>query len=154
MTFNDETVFALHTADPYPRNTGYMPFIRISYETVTLDSLCITYDSEFVNKDFNRVTLAIENQCSDLSATDDLFEQAAFTLVPNPATDKVSVFAEGNYVETCQVLDIDGKVLMTKKIQSDSGFDLDIQPLGEGLYIMQLSFKEGTIATKRFMKSN
>ncbi len=154
FNFNNEGIFALHTVSNYPRNTDFEPFIRIRYSEITLDSLCITAGSEFINRDYNRVATMLENECDMLSATSEVTASSQVTIIPNPASDKITVFAAGGYIEAASIIDLNGKEVLAQNINSNRSFEVDVTDLIDGLYLVQLKFKDGVTVTERFMKSN
>lgn len=153
FTFNDESIYAMHAAEPIARNTGFQPFMRIFYESVNSDSLCITLDSEFINRDYNRISVAIENACGGISSTSDIIARDEISMIPNPAVSNVAIYANGKFVKSVEIFDVDGKSVSQKVIDSSEGFEMDIASLEEGLYVVQLNFSNGKIATKRLMKT-
>ncbi|MEN8202335.1 MAG: T9SS type A sorting domain-containing protein, partial [Bacteroidota bacterium] len=73
-----------------------------------------------------------------------------FTLYPNPAMDMLFI-SSVEEVQMIEVLNILGKVEITRPVYSHTTFDVDISALPEGLYIMRVSSNHGT-RSKLFIK--
>lgn len=150
--WNDEELFALHATQEFERNTAYEPFLRIHYSEMTADSICITTQSEFVNNSYDRITTLVDNACYYISSTEDVLVASDFTIHPNPAKHMLTVIANGEYVKSYQITDVDGKELGTRQVESATAFDVKISDLQEGLYILQLKMDQNKVLTKRFVK--
>ena len=76
---------------------------------------------------------------------------------PNPATSVINYnfFVNEASIATIQVLDVNGKIIITNKKNVTEGeniFDMDIQSLPKGVYILQIVETSGTSQTQRFIK--
>lgn len=79
-----------------------------------------------------------------------------FNAYPNPATEilNLDIASVQNGVVTCNVIDLTGKLISTKPIQtgpSGSFTRLDLSALPKGIYAVQLINEQGSI-TKRIVK--
>ena len=153
--YNNESVFAIHTDEYIERNTGYAPFIRIRYSEITGDSICVTGNSEFINKDYNRTNLVVEDGCLRLSSTSDVQDKTStrVSIIPNPAIKNIAVYADGKFVEQAQILDVNGKLVMQENVATNNGFELNVSGLDSGVYLVQLYLRDGEIVSERFMKA-
>jgi hypothetical protein len=80
---------------------------------------------------------------------------------PNPANDKLSVSMSGRTaVETCKftIYDMFGKKMMQKEgkvnFGSNNAFDLDIQSLPTGMYIIEISDSDNSLVSKQKFSKN
>lgn len=149
---NNTTVYAIHGEVPFARNTGYEPLVRIHFSEITADSICITSESEFINNQFDRTGLMIESGCEFVSATKEVASDVAFSIIPNPARQEISVAADGLYVEAYQILSPDGKIVKADRVMTEQSFKIKLNNLEEGLHLLHLDFGNGKSVSRRFMK--
>lgn len=64
-----------------------------------------------------------------------------FKIFPNPAKDRLTLDFEGSFEGELSIIDSSGKLFMEQKVNLPIGgqFDLNIQPLPNGMYIFKLS---------------
>jgi len=72
------------------------------------------------------------------------------TISPNPTSDKLNI-SSNSTIEELTVINLAGRKIITKKINSTSE-KLDLKSLNNGLYILYLKTKSGTIVQKKFVK--
>lgn len=85
-----------------------------------------------------------------LSVTNVLAEQ--FNLYPNPATDRVNITNNENYlVNQVVIYDVTGKQLSTQTFNNESEIQLNIENLASGVYMLHIETNEGT-AVKKLVK--
>lgn len=65
--------------------------------------------------------------------------EVALELFPNPATDLISVYADGNKIDHIELYDIKGRRVMTDQVNSDR-YNLQRGGLESGVYILNLWF--------------
>lgn len=151
LLHNDETLFAVHNTEQLSRNTGFQPLFRINYSAVTADSICLTRESEMINSLHNRISLELDNVCEFISSNKDIRNHASISLLPNPAKDKMRVFADGQRVHSYSIASVAGEVISTQVVDTQENFTVNVESLNEGLYLMQLRIENGQQLTKRFV---
>lgn len=76
--------------------------------------------------------------------------QAPYIVVPNPATDKVSVkgFAEGNFVDGIMITNMNGQVMFTSEVEGLSSVDVDLTSFDSGMYFVTIYNQKGSEVIK------
>lgn len=75
-----------------------------------------------------------------------------FNIYPNPASDNITISNQENIgVEKVSIIDMNGRVVKTQSFTSQSEIQLNISDLRSGVYIFNISTKEGT-ASKKVIK--
>jgi hypothetical protein len=79
---------------------------------------------------------------------------SAFSLAvyPNPAVNSVSVNAE-NKIETVDVIDVTGKVVLTVNQVNDRKANIDLTKLNTGLYFVNVTDVNGNSVSKKLLKN-
>lgn len=93
----------------------------------------------------NNVTDLKFNTCT-LSAVDHVNSSNIISIYPNPASNKISIDADGNSIEKVQLLDITGKIVL-----SNSGIihkNIDISDLSNGIYFALAHTNKGIFSNK------
>jgi hypothetical protein len=71
-------------------------------------------------------------------------------LYPNPATDKITLVTEDQNINTIEIFNNLGQKVLTPNILDNS---IDISSLTKGIYFMRLSFQNGELISKKFVKN-
>ncbi len=119
----------------------------------TADSLILSEDGDYT------VEVSTANGCTYLSevfigvvSIDDLESFNIFSVAPNPFKDVLSLNMEVNRSMdvTIEVLDINGKVIFSKKqnIDGQSSEELKLGHISTGVYFVHLRTEEGTLTRK------
>jgi len=73
---------------------------------------------------------------------------------PNPLVDKLNINNQNNEIVLAQIVDITGKLLISKTIKiSDKNISIDISNIPKGVYILKIIFSNQTIGTYKIVKS-
>lgn len=108
--------------------------------TGNTSSSTIKYDNYKVSA-VNTTTLSV----NDIVST-------KFNVYPNPATDVVTITnTESIGIDKITVTDINGRIVKTNNYNQQAEIQLNVSNLNAGVYILNVSTKEGT-ATKKFIK--
>ncbi len=73
-------------------------------------------------------------------------------LYPNPAKDKVTIKLTQPSDTEVVVYSITGEQVLSKKVLSGSNFQINIEQLPKGMYLVQLKMKD-TFITKKLIKN-
>ncbi len=89
--------------------------------------------------------LSVENEHEDVSE---------FKLFPNPVNDKLNIVnASNKNIESIEVYSLEGKKVMTSKLNAISTPIIQVDNLASGLYMLKINGENGkTITTKKFIK--
>ena len=74
------------------------------------------------------------------------------SVYPNPASSFLNIRSQLSETATIRIYDLLGNVLMTESMAVDSAM-LDVSGLRKGFYLLSIEFKDGTIATVKFLKA-
>lgn len=108
--------------------------------TGNTSSSTVKYDNYVVSA-VNTITLGV----NDIVST-------KFNVYPNPATDVVTITnTESIGIDKITVTDINGRIVKTNNYNQQAEIQLNVSDLNAGVYILNVSTKEGT-ATKKFIK--
>lgn len=103
-------------------------------------SSTIKYDNYVVSA-VNTTTLGVNDVVS-----------TKFNVYPNPASDVITIANnESIGIEKVSIIDINGRIVKTQSFANESEIQLNISDLKAGVYIFNVSTKEGT-ATKKIIK--
>lgn len=83
-------------------------------------------------------------------------KSSSYAVFPNPAKDKVTIFAKGGFAQgmQAQLYHKNGMLLETKYIQSTNAQTIDISDLSNGLYFMRIVDAKGaTVHTQSVIKN-
>lgn len=138
-SFGDGTT----STDPYPIHVYdevgiYNLCLHVSNPDNCMDSLCV--DFEVIVKS-QGVTLQVMNGAP--SNTNELEQFMEWAVYPNPVETQLTVTWEDQTDAdfTVQLMDINGKVVLSEKVASNSGkgeYRLDVSTLEAGMYLLQL----------------
>jgi hypothetical protein len=93
----------------------------------------------------------VSNSCSTLSANQ--FEQTEMKTYPNPFTDAINIqLPLGVDKATVKIMNIEGKVVYATELYSNQSTINELQTLSKGVYLMQLTFESGQVATYKIIK--
>ena len=78
-------------------------------------------------------------------ASEDLTtDQNQLTIYPNPSQNIISINNISRKSQQVRLFNLDGKILIEKNIESESDISIDVSPLSNGAYILQIIGKQGT----------
>lgn len=77
-----------------------------------------------------------------------------FNIYPNPATNYISVDLSNftNIVTKLQVINLEGRVILTKPVNSKTSLELNVSGLKAGYYNLTLTDTNGSLFTGKFIK--
>lgn len=89
------------------------------------------------------------------SASDEVAEGTAVVIAPNPATTSLRVVnrQESTPLESFQIFDISGKILVTGQQIQHNNHDIDVTSFASGLYFLQLFYSNGKTSCHKWVKS-
>lgn len=117
-----------------------LSYLAIQYRNSDVSSYWLTV--HFDDVAISGSTVALEDHPLD--------EQ--FTVYPNPTSGELFIENYLSQVETVQVLDLSGKVHLTKSAIQDERITLDLSELGTGLYIIQVQTQKGVLSKRVWVK--
>ena len=91
---------------------------------------------------------------SDLLGKEDfvLADKNVNSIYPNPATDVLNVKSNGSSsINTVQVVDLNGRQVMTKSFNNVSDAQINVNELSAGMYLINITSGD-TVETKKFLK--
>ena len=105
----------------------------------------------------NTVEIRVDGR-SDSSLTPEELEAGIFStrMYPNPATSKVTleVSNDSKSITKINVFDIRGRMILdfdAEKIKTDNRYDLDVESLEAGVYMLSISGDQGIVEQKRLL---
>ena len=107
---------------------------------VDKNSIGITYNFKLNSTQLTRTS---PNSVSEI--TDN-----AIIIYPNPASEKITIQSTEPY--SCEIMDLNGRVLHTKLITSSSSKEIQVKEFPKGIYIIKLTSDNKTVI-KRFVKN-
>ena len=122
-------------------------------ETQSLDGLeigCIVYDPvpQFNCLITNNQIVYSNGFCLSSTEPTDLY--ANITLVPNPTSDQITIQGDIQTIQSIQITDISGRVLLEKVIQNDPS--INVSSLASGIYICKIQGMNGKSQSMLFVK--
>lgn len=73
----------------------------------------------------------------------------AFKCYPNPATDTITISSDNSPVESITLFNLQGQVLISKKVAAQSQVSLDLSTFNPGMYIIQVNGVQSLKLVKR-----
>ncbi|MBN2520546.1 MAG: T9SS type A sorting domain-containing protein [Bacteroidales bacterium] len=101
--------------------------------------------------DAGLLTFSIEEIELDCATKIEHYQPVSFTIYPVPATDKIYL-SSINELERIAIIDITGKTIVTIKNIHSFNWEISIEDLKTGIYLIQFTDKKGYITTERFLK--
>jgi hypothetical protein len=115
---------------------------QYNYDYVVTSTVCAN--------DTSNVIVIVDGSCDYTAAINELAAQ--WEIYPNPTSTILSVANHsGLKVLDLEVLDINGKVILTSKSVHQVQNDIDVTQLQTGMYIVRMKFEDQTVS-KRFIK--
>lgn len=81
------------------------------------------------------------------------FEAFGYNVYPNPFRDEMNVSLGDKVIQGIHLTDLNGRIVKTFNVSGMNNATLNISDLKAGVYIFNVSTKEGT-ATKKLSKNN
>ena len=78
-------------------------------------------------------------------------QRFGLTLYPVPATDILTVDLEG-IVESISIYTVDGSLVLDKEVHTETGFQLSLEGINPGIYIIKVKSEDNIIHSGRFLK--
>jgi hypothetical protein len=90
-----------------------------------------------------------------VSSSDEIAESTTAVIAPNPATTSLRVACQqqSTQLESFQIFDISGKILVTAQQIKGKNHDIDVASFGSGLYFLQLFYSNGKTSCHKWVKS-
>jgi Secretion system C-terminal sorting domain len=122
-------------------------------ETQSLDGLeigCIVYDPvpQFNCLLTNNQTAYSNGFC--LSSTEPTDLQTNILILPNPAADQITIQGDVQTMQSIQISDISGRIMLEKVIQNEPS--INVASLASGVYICKLQGMNGKSQSMKFVK--
>jgi hypothetical protein len=115
---------------------------QYNYDYVVTSTVCAN--------DTSNVIVIVDGSCDYTASINEL--SAQWEIYPNPTSTIISVANHsGLKVLDLEVLDINGKVILTSKSVHQVQNDIDVTQLQPGMYIVRMKFEDQTVS-KRFIK--
>jgi hypothetical protein len=115
---------------------------QYNYDYVVTSTVCAN--------DTSNVIVIVDGSCDYTASINEL--SAQWEIYPNPTSTIISVANHsGLKVLDLEVLDINGKVILTSKSVHQVQNDIDVTQLQTGMYIVRMKFEDQTVS-KRFIK--
>ncbi|QZT37832.1 T9SS type A sorting domain-containing protein [Halosquirtibacter xylanolyticus] len=73
------------------------------------------------------------------------------TIYPSPAKDLINIFSTFNNLTKIKIINLDGKLRLTKKVINSSSQTLNVATLARGIYVLELMYKDGTIDSQKII---
>lgn len=90
---------------------------------------------------------------TDYGTDEDEMEEMTFELFPNPAFKHINIKPVSAGTTTIRILNQSGQIVMNYETWiTANGFDIQIEDLNEGVYVLQLTNEQGSTATRKFVK--
>lgn len=82
------------------------------------------------------------------------FTKLGFNIFPMPASQELNLKNNHNvYVSSVQIFDINGKLMMSKEVETDGSIKMNIENLPVGTYLINISDSNKSLATSKFIKN-
>lgn len=142
LSYKDSTI---------PKNVNAQPLCRIYYNNAT-SNICINSVVEIVNKDYESINKVLANNCITVTGLSQLLNKDHyFSVVPNPANDKIQLtgYTKSADKALVEIKDITGRVIYQEHIDISEVFNhtIYLNEYKSGVYYISISSKSGT-ATK------
>jgi len=114
--------------------------------TVIFADLCDLNTPGTINGNSGTLTMvtycSCNNFCQEITSVEETQAEPAFSIYPNPATDKIAVQIENNFSGTAQLKTIGGKIIAVKNFDSGK-FEISLSGLSKGIYMLTLYAESG-----------
>ncbi len=82
------------------------------------------------------------------------FTKLGFSIYPMPVNSELNLKNNHNvYVSSVQIFDINGKLMMSKEVETDGSIKFNIENLPVGTYIININDSDKSLATSKFIKN-
>ncbi|AUC78333.1 hypothetical protein CW736_02480 [Nonlabens sp. MB-3u-79] len=82
-----------------------------------------------------------------LSTEEDQFNEISLKVYPNPTTDILNITSDTQQFTTVDIVDLNGRLIKSLEVDTNN-VTANVQELKPGLYILNISNKEGTVSRK------
>ncbi|MDX2361950.1 MAG: T9SS type A sorting domain-containing protein [Crocinitomicaceae bacterium] len=103
----------------------------------------------FVGQDLGGL-FHFETDTTNSNALTDLVMDPIVSIYPNPTKNSITISSEQK-MDRYTIINIHGEVLFINEINSDE-FNIDLSSIPNGLYFLQVDFKNGKLVTKKLIK--
>ena len=76
------------------------------------------------------------------------FDDSAFSLFPNPATNVINIESKNYAITKVSLTDLNGRIVKQSVVDNLSNFKINISDLSSGVYMMNITSKEGSVIKK------
>jgi hypothetical protein len=124
---------------------------RVYFNAITDTLICIENIIDVVNENYEAAYTQIEGNCfvTPLSSSyDELLSDLNISLYPNPVNDFLTISTQEHVISRMQVLDANGKVVMTYPGMINGTINVDLSLLSKGVYHIQLEGDEFKLTRK------
>lgn len=153
-------VFAVYHGDSaIARLDGARALVRIYYDEITSNEICIDEILEISNTGGERTITAIAGNCVEVDQTGigKGVERNHLTIMPNPASQAIYVQAPEGYGKQAvwEIMDASGRVSL--RVQPSQGIapgvlEFPIQNLAPGVYLLRATRTDGHVAIGRLVR--
>lgn len=85
---------------------------------------------------------------------DDFGKGKNLTIYPNPSNSMITVFLEGFKIKNLSISrTIDGRVVLTQRVESDANVEVDVSSFEKGIYIVSIESATGELFTQKLIKN-
>jgi hypothetical protein len=153
-------VFGIYHGDSViGRQNGNIELVRIYFDQITANEICIASIDEVNNEDGERTIHSIAGSCveTDITSVGKVLERTHLTVVPNPANDFITIQLPEGYGKQSvwEIMDAAGKSvsLISPSMGVSPGvLQFDIQMLRAGIYFIRASDGNGKAVTGKIVK--
>lgn len=113
----------------------------------------VAYQDSILGYFSPRACVALDLPCASLYIGDnveDILSSAIVELSPNPASVEINITSESAIIESLQVVDMNGKLMLSRNNINDTNHTIARGGLASGLYIARIQMEDG-IVTKKFI---
>jgi len=127
-------------------------FLTGPFQPVEVDFVSVT-----PNTNTSAATLTFDNYevvASDVVAllsSENVFAETNFSIYPNPAQDVVNINAGNLSIKAIQIADMNGRIVKNINLDSISTYQINVQDLNSGMYLMSVFTNEG-VGTSKIVK--
>jgi hypothetical protein len=102
------------------------------------------------------ISLSIAAPTTDictLLGIDELNSNSGIRIWPNPVSDylRISTVKQSEFLE---IIEISGKKLMEYMLSAETQFGLEVSSLSDGIYLLKITFRDGSNSVQKWVKGN
>jgi hypothetical protein len=153
-------VFGIYHGDSViGRQNGNIELVRIYFDQITSNQICIASITEINNEDGERTITSIAGNCVEVDVTNvgKVLGRTHLTVVPNPSSDNITIELPEGYGKQSvwEITDATGKTV--SRISPSMGvspgvLQFNIQSLRSGIYFIRATDSQGKTVTGKIVK--